>query len=207
MAETTSEAGGTYWVVQDLAHGTFGVEEADGRHSHPVQVVVNARHSSAKGVAVLAGKSASGRIDLYMNGALSPVDILVPTKWSDRLAPVWECTHETCLAFGLYSLLLHEVTHAADVFQKSLGYSPSEVQERGEAAWGSYVNDPGEVRAFMQEVVDVAERHAPMLKEHVKSNQQLVNMVLKLSTTWNLIEKHLSSSSKTRILKAVYRDA
>ena len=39
--------------------------------------------------------------------------------------------------------------------------------------------------------MDVAERHAPMLKEHVKSNQQLVNMVLKLSTTWNLIEKHL----------------
>ena len=191
--------------VENLANGILEVEDSDSRSSHSVLVVVNARPSSAKGAAVLAGKTSNfERIDLYVNGALTPVDILEPTKWDDRLQPIWKCTHETCLPYGLYSILIHEITHAADIFVKSLKYKPSDVIERGEAAWDPYVNDPAEVRAFMQEVVDVAERHAPMFREHAKTNQRLIDMVLKMSTTWGLIEKHLTSKSKARILKAVY---
>jgi len=190
--------------VRGIAKGRVEVLEADGRQSHSVGVIVNARPSNAKGVAVLGGSAGKEQIDIYMNGALSPSDFLVPTPQTDRMAPLWECTYETCLPYGLYSILIHEVTHAADVFVKGLKYSPSDVLERGEAAWGPYVNDPSEVRAFMQEIVDQTERMARKLRPHAKTNRRLVDMILKTSTTWGLIEKHLNPRNKTRILKAVY---
>lgn len=193
-------------LAHNIAQASFIVEDSNQRDSRRVMITVNSRPSNAKGVAVLDGSSnrKTKNINLYMNGALSPADFLVPTKWNDRMAPLWECTHETCLPFGLYSLLLHEVTHSADVSKAPMRYSPKEVLERGEAVWGGYVNDPQEVRAFMQEVVDAAERMATKLRTDFKSNQQLVNTVLMLTTTWGIVEKHLRPQEKARILRAVY---
>jgi hypothetical protein len=191
-------------TAHNIASGTISIEEADSRNSHTCEVIVGATPSKAKGAAVLSGASGKGVIHLYMNGALSPQDILVPTPQSDRLSPMPGCTYETCLPYGLYSILTHEITHNADIFMGKLKYSPAEVIEKGEAAWGSYINDPSEVRAFMQQVVDETERMARKIREHTESNQQLVSRLLMLSTTWSLIKKHLSSRNQARILKAVY---
>lgn len=188
----------------DVASGLIYVGDADGRSSHAVNVTVGFRPSSAKGAAVLAGRSLPGSITVYVNGALTPKDWLVPTPMINRLEPMPACTHETCLVYGLYSLLIHELTHNADIFATKLQYNPQEVLDKGEAAWGPYVNDPAEVRAFMQQVVDETERMARKIRTHVPSNQRLVDMVLRLSTTWSIIEKHLNSRNKARILKAVY---
>jgi len=92
----------------------------------------------------------------------------------------------------------------AEVAPPSLSYNPRDVIEKGEAVWEGYINDPGEVRAFMQEVVDAAERLAPKLRVHMRSNQQLMETVLTLTTTWSIIEKHLKPRERVKILKAVY---
>jgi hypothetical protein len=177
-------------------------------------VFVGARHSTAKGAAVLGGSmnAEDMEIRLFINGALTPNDILVPSKWLNRLAPLRSCTHETCLPFGLYTTMIHEVTHASEsVFKQKLQYSPSEVREKGEAAFGPYLNDPGEVRAHMQQVVDEVVRMADrdMIRENAKGkpnpNQALIHMCLMLSTTFGIIEKHLTPHNRSLILKAVFQ--
>jgi len=190
--------------AKNLAVERLEVTDSDGRSTHTVTVFVNSRPSGAKGVAIIGASATRDRINIYVNGALSPVDFLVPTKWSDRMSPIWECTSETCLPYGLYANLIHEVTHTADIFMKEIGYDPQDVLNRGEAAWGLYVNDPAEVRAFMQQIVDETERMAGKIRDHAKSNQHLIGIVLKTSTTWKLIEKHLTLKNKARILKSVY---
>jgi hypothetical protein len=197
-----------------ITDAILSVEDANGRSSRSVRVTVKAKQATGKYAAVLSGASRDGEIDLYVNGALTPADFLpvdnsqakTLTEYRpNRMSPIWECTHETCLPYGLYSILLHEVTHSADrIFKRRLEYSPSEVIEKGEAAWGPYVNDAQEVRAFMQQIVDEVVSAAGKIADYAKTNEKLVDLSLKLSTTWKLIEKHLNSRNKKLILKAVY---
>jgi hypothetical protein len=192
------------------ASGQLDIEAADGRSSVTLDVEVGSQRSRAAFVAVLAGKTnPRGGVTLYLNGALTPADLLSES----RQQPMWTCKHETCIAYGLYSLLIHEATHAAELAmgkKQHLDYSPSEVKERGEAAYGPYVNDASEVRAFLQQIVDEVTNHAgnETLREHFRGgpnpSRALVDAALSLSTTWSLIEKHLTSSNRVRILKAVY---
>lgn len=194
--------------ARGLASGHINVESAAGTVVRAVKIQVESRPTGAKGVAVISGKysSASRTITVFVNGALSPADFLVPPPlWGNRLQPIWDCTHETCLAFGLYTVLLHEATHASEEVEPSLSYDPGKVTVSGEGDWDKYVNDPTEVRAFMQEVLDVAERWAPRIRDmKVTDNPRMVKIILTMSTTWKVIEKHLNPRSKAKILKAVY---
>jgi len=194
-----------------IARERMSIDAADQRDSVEIEVEIGAEPSKAKGTAVLSGKAAGAHITIYMNGALSPNDFLVPTKWTNRMSPIHSCTMLTCLPYGIYSILIHEATHAAEsMFMHKLHYSPSEVREKGEAAWGSYINDPVEVRAFMQEIVDDVLRMAKResIRDHASEqpnpNRALIEIGLKLSTTYNTIAKHLSPRNHNLILKAVY---
>lgn len=184
-----------------IAQDRLMLDMSDGRTSINLIVAVGAQSSGFPGAAVLGGGFAKSDrvIALYMNGAITPKDYLS----TRRLQPLHECTYETCLPYGLFSILIHEATHAVDLSLKEIEYSPSDVIEQGEKAWGPYVNDPNEVRAFMQQVVDEVVRSAGKIKSHF-SGQKLVEVALKMSTTWSLVGKHLNPSNKAKILKAVY---
>jgi hypothetical protein len=182
-------------------------------------VYVSAREAKGKYAAVLGGRTRPGVIELEINGALTPAEYL-NTEGSLtaplRIQPIHSCRAETCLNYGLYSLLIHEATHAAEMdHMKGLTYSPKEVMEKGEAAWGPYINDPSEVRAFMQQIADEvihnvgkSDQMHVMLRERAEKdphpNQKLLHYALLLSTTWKVIEDHLTPKNKATILKGVY---
>jgi DNA topoisomerase-1 len=200
--------------AENIARDSLPIEDSDGRSRRYVPISVESEASSAKGASVLGGRyrsysDGSGEIILYMNGALSPKDYLVPDGWTNRMQPVTTCRHETCLAYGLYSILSHEVTHAADRSRAKTKYNPSKADDPHNPEWLKYINDPGEIRAFMQQIVDEVESNAATLTAEsvrglMKSNHDLVETALLLSTTWEIIEPHLTRQHRNRILKAVY---
>jgi len=152
-------------------------------------------------------------VTLYVNGALSPNDILLGQKvdlgalgsyTENRLQPLDECTSETCLPYGLYSLLTHEVTHAAEVIFGWKSNKGTKLQD-GETVVehrGKYINDPMEVRAFMQQVVDEVLRYVRKLASLPEKKR--LTTALRLSTTWSLLKDDLTQRNKKLILKAVY---
>lgn len=168
-------------------------------------VIVSTRMSKHKGAAVLAGALQGDRIHLMVNGALTPNDILKPTAWSDRLSPLDQCTHETCLPYGLYSILLHEATHAADSFRSAPTYDSQKVKDWAPEEQESYVNDPGEVAAWIQQVVDETVQLAKKLRPLVRSDQDLINKSLQVGTTWRVVGALLSDANRRKILKAVHQ--
>ncbi len=196
--------------VDHIAGDSLFVKTSDGRKVLPVSVFVAARPSKAKYAMVLGGRcsSATGVITLFINGAFSPKELIEP----ERMQSLWDCTHETCLPYSLYSILLHEVTHSSDIFKKKLTYSPSEVEGKtgDPATLRQYVNDPSEVKAFMQQVVDETCNSAKKelirnyAEQKTNPNRELVDLTLKMSTTWSLIEKALNRKNKALILKAVH---
>lgn len=169
-------------------------------------IEVESECSRAPGVAVLAGKSNPNTgVTLYLNGALTPAEL----HSEERTQPLHACKHEKCIAYGLYSILLHELTHVAEEplrKRRAPTYSPGDERERAEPSRG-YINDPSEVRAFLQQIVDEVEHNAEdsLLWEHLRQNRHgFLDAVLALSTTWSIVEKQLSPSNRARILKSVY---
>lgn len=203
-----------------LAETNFYADSVDGQEQLRIDVIVIAAASSAKKFPVLGGEAGRRRFEngsavvqvvLWLNGAISPNEYL-GTNGPDRdltnfvteyFQPLGECTHETCLPYGLYSILIHEVTHAAEAaFRAPRQYEHDEDHKVKDQK--SYVNDPKEVRAFMQQVVDETVRMAHKLKEHM-NGRQLVDTSLRLSFTWSAIEKDLNARSRKLILTAVYQ--
>jgi hypothetical protein len=188
------------------AKAEITVEAADGRDTITVKIEVESERSRAPRVSVLGGKSNPNTgVTLYLNGALTPADL----SSEERTQPLHACKHEKCIAYGLYSILIHELTHVAEEplrKRRAPTYSPDEAREKGEGS-SAYVNDPSEVRAFMQQIVDEVEHNAQdsLLWEHLRQNRQgYLDTVLALSTTWSIIEKRLTPSNRARILKSVY---
>lgn len=196
----------------NIAEENLTIEAADGRSSLEVIVGVRSRPSNHKGTITLGGGFGKWRgrpaIVLELNGAYTPKELL-----SERvLQPLWSCTHESCLPYSLYSLIIHEATHAADSLFPG---PPIDGLERGGEIPTSidpvkYINNPSEVRAFMQQVVDEVPRYAkmPAIRERALTkpnpNQELIAFALRLSTTWKLIEQYLTPVNKAKILRAVY---
>jgi hypothetical protein len=196
-----------------IAAAWLNIDSVDRQETLQAEVYVKSVEAKGKWAAVLGGSSGKRRweegearvqVILWLNGALSPADFLVPQAGTDRLQPLSGCKYETCLPYGLYSILTHELTHAAEAMfrEKTPKYlrMPEDDPKRREV----YVNDPGEVRAFLQQVVDEAVRGAKHLREHSKSNDWLVKFSLKMSTTWKEIEGALNRGNRAKILKAVY---
>ena len=108
------------------------------------------------------------------------------------------------IADMIYPVLLHELTHAADIFSKGVASEMSQDEASGNAV---YYNNPGEVRAYLQEILHEIEtgallRALPKLKQTFGSNRA-VHFVLKNSDTWKEIEKYLTERNKRLVMKAV----
>jgi hypothetical protein len=193
-------------AVKRIAVTQIDIADSDDRGSVSVTVIISSQKSKVAYTACLGGRANGTEVEIFLNGAMTPKEI----QKHERLQPLWSCRYETCIPYGIYSLLIHELTHIADVSKRQPGYSPSKVKEEGETAWGPYLNDPGELRAFMQNLVDEAVNMAS--KEAIRTNaakspnpnQKLMDIVLALSTTWGLASPHLKPRNKALLLKAVY---
>lgn len=115
---------------------------------------------------------------------------------------VWKATSaKTTATWNLYPILLHELTHAADIVSQGLGMSQEDA--RGNAA---YYNDPSEVRAYMQEVIDEVEQRAShFAKLKARFGQRALGMLLNMSPTWTEISPHWTRANQQKVLKAVYQ--
>jgi len=174
------------------------VRKGSARTLSGLRLEVRSRDSDRPSV-FLGGQYEGGRdprIVFVLNGARTPAEVL---KY-DVLGYVAK-------------VLLHEVTHAIDVLPRE---SSSQAQRYAEATesirigaagqreFVAYYNDPMEVRAFMQMVVDEARQIGPRLRfPRGASPRFYVEAVLRQSPTWTTIEPHLRRENYRRILKAV----
>lgn len=104
----------------------------------------------------------------------------------------------------IFSVLIHEFTHAADYGKgKGWGTSTSENQTNS-----SYHNDPREVRAFLQQILEETEEY---IRKFVGDDTfglsdqvtDLINLALKESFTWKRIEPDLTPENRKYILRNV----
>ena len=103
----------------------------------------------------------------------------------------------------LYPVLIHELTHAADKYSKGVGSRMTVDEMRTDM--GSYYNDPTEVRAYMQEVVDEAQsrfQHWDKLKATFGPGKGL-EYLLKMCPTWQEVSPHWTDRNKQLVIKAV----
>ncbi len=103
----------------------------------------------------------------------------------------------------LYDLLLHEITHLIDVLRK-----PEYASQHGDVSdEKAYYNDPAEVRAYMQTVVDEISYHKDRLAKLLKvfGPQKGMQMILNLSKTWVQISPIWTPSNKKKVIKSVYQ--
>jgi hypothetical protein len=104
------------------------------------------------------------------------------------------------------TVLLHELSHLADVFVKPSGPSSSRVLSEEELDLKKYYNRPTEVRAYMREIVEEVQKHLPEFLQHFPKNEAIARLV-KLSATWEQIKPHLTEQNKGLVLKGVYQAA
>lgn len=205
--------------LDGIAEGTIEIEDASGKFPIVITVYIHSLAAKGKWAAVLRGSSSAkatysngayrANVNLWINGALSPKEWLDedPMK-GGRFEPLHSCTHDRCLPFGLYSLLTHELTHAAEsVFNHPdpayYRYGPEKQEVTDEIA---YLNDPLEVRAWMQQIVDDVLRtfKNPIITNHVKDPRRILDMALRMSTTWGVVQEKLTPQNRNKILKAVH---
>jgi len=115
----------------------------------------------------------------------------------------------TYIENAIYGVLIHELTHAADVGReaKMPRNSPKVWGGLDVGAYESYVNEPTEVRAYMQEVVDQAlgfvSQSISQLRK-IASPNKIVLWAVQHSETWGVIEGSLNPKNRKLIMKAVY---
>lgn len=174
-------------------------------HDLTVDVMVTAGKDRSGGPFVAAGGYGHNRrtnrpvVIVKLNGSYSPKEYLPAVDTG-------------MLTRGIYDILIHEMTHAADAALKakyktgpaSGQYVPDDIS--------AYYNDPKEVRAYMQQVVDEVLRYGgkrqnleKILKLFKGPRHRGIEVVLKNTETWPEIKDHLTDSNKAKILKAVYQ--
>ena len=115
---------------------------------------------------------------------------------------VWKATNAKTTESFIYPLLLHEITHAADIHGPGLGMSEAEAHDNDAA----YYNNPSEVRAYLQEVVDEVEQRARLFpKLKARFGERAIGMLLNMSTTWTNASPHWTAANRQKVLKAVYQ--
>lgn len=139
------------------------------------------------------GKSSSGPvIVVYFNGDNTAKGFLTFTSVIER---------------KLFNILIHEVTHAKDI-PGDPGYKVVNGQPVG--GFKAYINDPKEIRANMQEIVDQAIEFAttnsrwPKLVKMMGSPNKAFGTVLNNSTTWSTIKGDLTPANRKKIMQAVH---
>ena len=103
---------------------------------------------------------------------------------------------------NLYTLLIHELTHALD-YNRNRKTQSKKIPVPAAVDLDAYYNDPAEVKAYMQEAVDYALEAAPKLSRVFKG-PKLVKVVLQNNRLLGDIEPYLTTSNRNKIFKAVY---
>jgi len=133
------------------------------------------------------GKTPNGNqvVVIDLNGRY-PVRVFKDTKESSDL---------------LWDHLIHEITHVADKFKKEKKTETgSRVKNTLEVDLDEYYNDPAEVRAYMQEVVDQVINNYPKLQRYGRKG---LDYALNVSSTWKEINPYLNRQNRGKILSAV----
>lgn len=100
----------------------------------------------------------------------------------------------------LFPVLLHEMTHAADKYSRGVGQEMSREEAQGNE---DYYNNPSEVRAYMQEVVDEIDlKHWPTFQKMFGPSKGL-EYLLKSSPTWQEVSPYWTERNKRLVIKAV----
>ena len=144
------------------------------------------RNNPVKGLPTWASPL-PGKVVIYLNSYLPPTSF---EKRPDRIVEK-----------ELYTILSHELTHAADIWsgKGSVGDLSKSTKELKQY----HHNHPTEVRALMREVVNDVE---PTVQEYLEmgiSFNDAVRYALK-DSKWVDIEPYLNSKSKKTILKGVH---
>lgn len=110
----------------------------------------------------------------------------------------------------LYAAMLHELTHAADHAYDNataqLGRPPYMAKD-GSIDDAEYWNDPRELRAFIQEVVEEALARAETFMRSRYGENVTREQVLEYvygGKTWKQVSEHTNERNRAKILKAVY---
>lgn len=191
------------------AQTTYQLPLVKGGEDVDVDVVVAAGKDTRQGPYVHSGGFGHNR------RSQRPI-VIVKINGSYTAREYIDIAESKILDDRIYGILVHEMTHAADVATKAQYEVGSAGGPYTTKDLKSYYNDPKEVRAYMQQVVDEVlsfggkrQNVDKMLKlfgpENERGRQRGVEVLLKNTETWSEVEKHLNFTNRKKILKAVYR--
>lgn len=107
----------------------------------------------------------------------------------------------------LYPILLHELTHAADRYTKGVNDRGDMSEDDAHNNLARYYNDPSEVRAYMQQVVDEVSthfKHWPKLQRMM--GPKALPTLLNFSETWKDASPHWTDRNQRAVIKAVAQE-
>jgi hypothetical protein len=139
------------------------------------------------------GKGGSGAtfIVININGTLDAENLYKSASSKDLT-----------IANQIFKVLIHEMTHAADIFTKGIGESLTEEEAQNNPR--AYYNHPTEVRAYLQEILEELNLgNYPKFVKLFKGRGRGLEVLLKQSKTWLEMEPYLTESNKRLIIKAV----
>lgn len=101
-------------------------------------------------------------------------------------------------------MLIHELTHVSDYSTTSYDLGDNTIGATPQSL-PAYYNDPAEVRAYMQQIVDdVMERRGNPMFSKIKRTRPLLLSMIRNSPIWKQISPYLTPQNRNLILKAVY---
>lgn len=105
------------------------------------------------------------------------------------------------------STLLHELTHASDVFPIVELSGKGNLRSESDVDLKVYYNDPSEIKAYMRQIYESV---APFVKNQIAKPRPkergvswLVSWALALSTQWKQAKPYLTQANKNRIMKGI----
>jgi hypothetical protein len=152
---------------------------------------------------VLGGKyePKKHKIVVYLNGVIP----------AEQAINVLRGASETTFEGAIRGTLVHELTHAHD-YLKMRGYkSPArpdaKTPQEQRQAYIDYLNQPDEVRAFMQQMVREVLHNAKTLAAYKSFDTQRdrLKVLLRASEIYQEIGKFLTPANRKKMLQAVYR--
>lgn len=144
----------------------------------------------------------TGGFGTYVDTGLPVVELGLNVRLGEDA--IWRQTkHGDWIAREIYQVLLHELTHAADVIRSYR--RPMSRTEAGDDL-AVYLNEPSEVAAYLQEVLHEIEHllpnHALKLKHHFGASKA-ASMVLGMSSTWAWAAPYWTPKNRRKVAKAV----
>lgn len=176
----------------------FGITDVNGKEK-TVYIRVLAEPTQSKDYVISGGygSTAAGHKVVVVN-----INGSIPAKWMHDAAK-----HTDIITDGLYLLLVHELTHAADWEHPTGRPTTNYVPDTAEMDLASYFNDPSEVRAYTSQLIHELDLQRKdwykKLSKHFKSYEAL-KLLVKTTDTWQQIEPHITEKTRNKMLKDVW---